>query len=791
MKSQKSEDRSPKFSLTSDFRLPTSDLNFFYPVRRNLTLLLSLLTFVNSHGQTPVGSWSDHLTYNTARSVAVGIGQVFASTGSSILVYDKEYAELRKMSRINGLTETGISTIEWSEENKTLVIAYATTNIDLVKDNVIFNIPDISRKFISGRKEINKVRTLGKYAYLACSFGIVVLDLIKREIYDTWKPGAATGNNEVWDITIGDGNIYAATSSGVWSADINNSGLSYFGNWTLMNNLPQPAGKYSLIIYTDHGLYVNLTDPLSPGDIIYNIEGGTSILSYLPGVINKSFDQAPSGFTASSESSLRYFKNGILFNSISSYSWGPANISQGIATNSDFWIADNNSGLVLGKNFTDFSALTLPGPITNNAYSITSLNGKTMISGGGTDVSWNNQARPFQISIHENNKWTPLLNNPVIDAMRVLIDPDNVNHYFVSSWGYGLLEYENNEVVNHYNYTNSPLQTIIAGRPYVRVCGMAMDKDKNLWITQTEVQGTIKVLKPDGSWIVNPITLEGLSIGDIIIAKNGYKWVILPRGHGLFVLDDNDTPEKFDDDRSKRMLVEDSENKVIPFVYSLAEDLDGNIWVGTDQGPLVYYNPDKVFDNDMKAFRIKVPRNDGTGTADYLLNSEVITAIAIDGANNKWMGTNSSGAYHVSADGITRLNSYNETNSPILSNSIISLAVDNKTGDIWLGTSKGIQSVRGVATKAGEQFSNVYTFPNPVREDYSGNVTITGLMRDSEIRITDISGNLVFETVSQGGQASWDLKTYNGKRVATGVYLVFCASSDGSQSAVTKMLVIR
>jgi hypothetical protein len=375
--------------------------------------------------------------------------------------------------------------------------------------------------------------------------------------------------------------------------------------------------------------------------------------------------------------------------------------------------------------------------------------------------------------------------------MRVLIDPDNDNHYFVSTWGNGLLEYENNELKNHYTNTNSPLQTIIAGAPYVRICGLAMDKEKNLWITQTEVQGTIKVLKTDGSWIVNPITIEGTTIGDITIAKNGYKWIVLPKGNGLLILDDNNTPEIFSDDRYKRMLVEDNEKKVISAVFSLAEDLDGYIWVGTDQGPLIYYNPEKVFDNDLKAFRIKIPRNDGSGLADYLLNTEVITSIAVDGANRKWLGTNSSGVYHLSPDGTTRLRNYNETNSPILSNSIVSLAVDNKTGEVWLGTSKGIQSVRGEATTGGEIFSKVYTFPNPVREDYNGNVTITGLMRDSQIRITDISGNLVYETESAGGQASWDLKTYNGKRVATGVYLVFCASSDGSQSAVTKMLVIR
>ena len=293
------------------------------------------------------------------------------------------------------------------------------------------------------------------------------------------------------------------------------------------------------------------------------------------------------------------------------------------------------------------------------------------------------------------------------------------------------------------------------------------------------------------SWITNPVTIDAPTIGDIIISRNGYKWIILPRGFGLFVLDDNNTPEDRTDDRSKKMLIEDTENNIISFVYSIAEDLDGNIWVGTDQGPFVYYNPEKVFDDNLKANRIKIPRNDGSGLVDYMLRYETITAIAIDGANRKWLGTYSSGAYHLSPDGTILLKNYNEQNSPLLSNSIVSLALDNKTGDVWFGTSKGIQSVRGNTTTGEEKFTNVYTFPNPVREDFTGDVTITGLMKDSEIRITDISGNLVYETVSDGGQATWDLKTYNGRRVATGVYLVFCASSDGSQAFVTKMLVIK
>jgi hypothetical protein len=753
--------------------------------------IISLVTLL-VNGQTPVGSWSDHLIYNTVDCIAAGTNEVFASTGSSLLIYNKGFAELKKMSRINGLSETGISTIGWSEENKTLIIAYSSTNVDLLINNIIYNIPDIFRKYIGGRKVINRIRSSGKYAYLACSFGIVVLDLDKKEIYDTWKPGTGSEINEVWDISFGNGKVYAATEAGVYSADNTSQGLSYFGNWHLLDLLPSPYGRYTSIIFSGSRLYVNLSNLISGGDQVFSIDNTSSLFSFTPGVFNKSFDVSESGFTISSGTSARYYSlTGSLIKTISSYNWGVPNISQAVVNNGEIWLADINSGLVRSENFSEFSALTLPGPISNNAFSITSLNGKTVICGGATDASWNNQGKPLQVSIFESNNWSSLQSSTIIDPMRALLDPENPNHMFVSTWGGGLLEYDNDNMIKQFTESNSPLQTIIPGRPYVRICGLAMDKSKNLWLTQTEVPGSIKVLKPDGTWIINPLTIDAPTIGDIIITQTGQKWIVLPRGYGLFILDDNKTPEVFSDDRYKKLLVHDSENQPISFVYSIAEDLDGNIWVGTDQGPVIYYNPEKVFDSDLKASRIKIPRNDGTDLADIMLKTETITTIAVDGANRKWLGTSSSGAYLLSPDGTTQIKSFNEQNSPLFSNSIVSLSVDNKTGDVWFGTSKGIQSYRGNATSGEEKFTKVYTFPNPVREDFQGNITIKGLIRDSQIRITDISGNLVYELVSDGGEATWDLKTYNGRRVATGVYLIFCASKDGSQTYVTKMLVIK
>jgi hypothetical protein len=761
-------------------------------MKRLFILDCLLFIFLYCTGQTPVGTWSDHLTYNTAKSLAVGSKDVYASTGSSIMVFNREFNELRKLSRINGLTETGISTIAWSEENEALIIGYSSTNLDLVLKNTIYNIPDISRKYIPGKKEINRIRTNGNYAYLACSFGIVIIDLVRKEIHDTWKPGNGSENAEVWDIAFGNGKVYAATGMGLFYAGITDPGLSYFGNWSAETRLPDPDGKYTAVLFSGNRLFTNRSGQNFSGDSVYVIDSGFSLFSYEPGIFNRSFDPAPDGFTISSNSSLRYYSaNGILRKTISSYSWGSTDISMATADQENIWIADLGSGLVRVRQMTDFSELILPGPVSNNAVNITSVNGRTIICGGAVDASWNNLWRSLQVSVHENNSWNLISSETHFDAMRALIDPANSDHFFVSTWGTGLLEYDNNQLINNYTDANSPLQTIIPGKPYVRICGMAMDKNRYLWITQTEVPGSIKILKPDGTWIVNPLTIGAPTIGDIIITKSGHKWIVLPRGNGLFILDDNGTPDNFVDDVYKKMLVTDSEDKVISSVFCIAEDLDGNIWVGTDQGPVIYYNPGKVFGNDIKAFRIKIPRNDGSGLADYMLGTETITSISIDGANRKWLGTFSSGAYLLSPDGTSQIKNYNEENSPLFSNSIASVSVDGKSGNVWLATTKGILSVRGDAIAGTDEFADVFAFPNPVREDYFGKLTITGLMRDTQIRITDISGNLVFRTVSDGGEASWDLKTYNGSRVATGVYLVFCASSDGSRSCVIKVLVIK
>lgn len=756
-------------------------------MKKLFSITVSAFFMLNLNSQAPVGTWTDHLSYNTAVGIAGNPEIIYSSTGSSILVYEPGINEIRKLSPVNGLSETGISAFGWLEENKTLVIAYKSLNLDLVNGSKIETIPDIKNRFPTNKKKINRIRPGGDFAYLASGYGIIVADIKRKEIRDTWKPGQNNGDNEVFDLAFGNGMVYAATANGLWQADIENQGLAYPGNWQRVPGMPESL--CNLVIFSGGTLYCSVPGELS-GDIVYSINEGVSVFSQLPGTSNRSMDYAPGGFTISSSRSLRHYSSqGVLIREIDTYGWGQPDIFQAVISGNDILIADRYHGTILGKNMTSFTSLPVSGPASNKVEMITSDGNRTIICAGGTSGSWTGLKLPLMVSVHNGQKFENISSVVHTDAMRAAADPSNPSVFFVSSWGGGLFRYENNSSEKIYDSSNSPLQESGASGE-TRVLGLAFDRSGNLWVTQPDAPAKIKMLKPGGTWLTYPRNIDAPLAGDLISTSSGQLWIILPGGYGLFITDDKGTPDNFTDDITRRLTITDSDNKVINSVFALAEDLDGSIWAGTDQGPVIYHNPDGIFDGDVRGGRIKVPRNDGSGLADYMLGTETITAIAVDGANRKWLGTQGSGAFLLSADGTRLLKIYNSSNSPLLSDSIASIAINQTAGEVWFGTSEGAVSVRETATIGKETFRNVYSFPNPVREDFTGNVTITGLMRDTEVKITDISGNLVNEMTSEGGQASWDLSTYNGRRVRSGVYLVFCAAGDGSESCVTRILVI-
>lgn len=765
-------------------------------MRRLLSaIVISCLTLPH-HGQGPVGSWKDQLSYSSSLSLAVGDDKVFSSAGAAVLVYDIPSRSTSSVSRVTGLNETLVNAVAWCEEEETLIIVYRNTSVDLLRKGIVTNIPDIKNKYIPGLKEIYGVTVAGSKAMLSGSFGIVVLDIRGRYVADTWRPGSDGEVNAVAATAILGDRVYATTATGIFSAPLFRPGLSYFGNWERLEGLPSPGSSYNGIAAAGTALFISKPGSASSADSLFRIIPGenATLIHTSPGGSMRSVSATGNSICLATSSTLRMFSGqGTLQREITGYGPAAANPVTAAITGQTLWIADASSGLVSTDDYATYVSHTLPGPYTNNVADIHFAGDNFYVTGGTVDNAWGNVYRPLQVFTGTGDRWrsTILYQPEDRDAMRVIADPEDASHYFVSSWGNGLYEFREGDMVMNYNQENSPLSSIIPGENFTRICGLAYDREGNLWMTQSGVPGILKALTADGNWISTTLSLGVPVAGDMVIDRNGFIWVTLPRGYGLLVYDPAGTPETLTDDRYLRLQVTDTEGHVMNNIFSVSTDNDGSIWLGTDMGPAVFYNPGKAFTGELKATRIKIPRNDGSGLADYLLGTETVTSICVDGANRKWFGTMSSGAWLMSDDAREELIHFNSSNSPLLSDNIAKINVNPVTGEVWFGTSEGIISFRGDATAGKEDFSSIYVFPNPVREDFEGVVTVTGLVENSSVKITDISGNLVYETTSTGGQATWDLRNYRSERVTTGVYLVFCSNEDGSLAKVTKMLVIR
>lgn len=300
-------------------------------------------------------------------------------------------------------------------------------------------------------------------------------------------------------------------------------------------------------------------------------------------------------------------------------------------------------------------------------------------------------------------------------------------------------------------------------------------------------------MKDGDQWIgfTLPIVNEN-DLGQIIVDRWGQKWVQMRYGNmnpnALLVFNDGGTPENPADDQQK-LLNSAVGSGAIPGnnVFAMAEDLKGAIWIGTEKGVAVFYAPEDVFSGrNFDAQRILVTQG---AYVQYLLENETVTAIAIDGANRKWVGTDRGGVFLFSEDGTKQIYHFTMSTSPLLSDRITSLAI-SKDGEVFIGTDKGVISFRSTATPANDTFGDVYAFPNPVKPDYEGYIAVKGLVSNAQVRITDVNGVAVYSTRAEGGQAVWDGKNFDGRKVRTGVYLVFASNDDGTERVVTKILFV-
>ena len=793
-----------------------------YKIMNTLTRLLctslaTCLIIPTLLSQTAIGEWRDHLTYRKAVAVTEGNGIAFCATESAVFSHDPLSGEINRLNTVNALNDVGISTIAWNDTLSALLVGYANGNLDMIKGNRTINLPDIKQSNIIGDKAIYTIESVGYKAYLCCGFGVVVIDLFNEEVIETWFVGPGGSQLVVRDLAIYNDSIYLATSAGLYVADVNNVNLTAFTSWRKNQSIGNlPNGPFDNVEVYDNKLVLNHNSSIDDSDTLYYTSDQINWIqvSTLVGNRNKKLQAAEGFLTVTHRFSVDMLAPDLsILNSVFSFDGDGAFPSDGVrSVDGRFLVADTRYGLVRSSGGSNAERIFPNGPATIDARRMYSSGGALFVATGGVEGNWTNNFDKHGVFHYQDGSWAettnetePLMLNPpnnyggaVVDIMAVTVDPDDADHAWATSWDEGLLEFRNRELVNIFNHTNSALQqadTTVwgANNGIVRMAGVDYDDDGNLWMTNSEIDRPIAVYTEDGSWYSfdpGSILNNNRLVADILVASNGYKWVIRPRNNGLLVFDDNGTISNEGDDDYQVLTAQEGQGGLPSLdVLSIAEDPDGEIWVGTNKGIGVFYDPEAIFNgSDFDAQQILIEQD---GNIQILLETESVTAITVDGAGRKWIGTATSGVFLVSEDGTEQVHHFTRENSPLPGNSISSIAIDEISGEVFIGTEYGILSYRSDATESIFPSDCASVFPNPVHEGYTGPIAITGLTKDSDVRITDTAGNIVYRTTSLGGQAIWPGTNMKGERVSSGVYLAFSVDPFGLENCSTKILVIR
>ncbi len=764
--------------------------------------------------QVGPGVWQDHLSNDHCNSVTKFGSKIYSSYQNGLIRFDEKDKEIETLNKINGLNDVGIRLLRANSYNNKLLVIYNNCNIDVIDASEnIKNYSDFKLKSLSGKKIVNEVTFHNQLAYLACGFGIVVFDTEKHEIKDTYFIGPNATNLEVYQVALNDSLIFAATPNGMYQSNYKTKALNNFNNWKL-DTLTLPKGVYSGVVNVNGTILSAFSqakrdNTIKNQDTLYTHNGSSGWQRY-------------GSVEANGNVILRLYSFGGMFAYVNEYSiliknisddglvehinsfngavnYGTINdvyIGKDFSQNISYWQADQLNGLfqTYGKHpYFPQNKIKRSGTKSNSTSNIDVFEGTVAVSPSFISITGGFNGVRDGINIYKNNEWSylPTLDSdgiPLLDVTSVLIDRKDPTKLWVCSWFYGVLEFKNNKLISIKNSTVTPNFPSIyppENRGEPRCSGLSMDKDGNVWFTHSDQPNFLGVIKKGG--VYQNYNFGAARFSRItFVDKNNYVWILHEREGGITVLNHNNfgTPET-------KYLTKDIGNGNLESnsVFSIAQDKDGKIWVGTAAGIKVFYNPTNIFTKnaDIDAQPIKIVQD---GNVELLLGKEIVTSIVIDGANNKWVGTAQSGVYCFNPDGQKQIHHFTAENSPLYSNSIIDINYDEVSGDIFIGTEIGIQSYRSTIVEGSEDLSQVIAYPNPVRPNYQGTVLVKGLIDNSVVKITDIYGNMVWETKSTGGQIEWPITTLAGKRVVSGVYTVYCSTTDGELSTMTKILVV-
>ena len=757
---------------------------------------------MNLSAQIGTGEWRLHVPNKSGIDVVAGENVVYTAFENGLMEYDIATSEISLWTDVNALSDITLTCLEYYKAKSALYIGYENGNLDKITNNTVTNIPAIRLAQVSGSKRINRIVEYQNYIYVATGFSVVKIDPIKDEVRDTYYP--TNGEVPILDLSFRNDSIFALTSKKMYRGFLKSPSLADPSQWIVDTRLPviSSVDEYKDIEMINDQLFVFYDREIYAADSIYQIKNSGLVLVNDP---NFAY-QLNSLENLDGKLALNITGGVIIYNpDFSTYAaekyifYSDLGANNSYFYNNTYWIADNINGLTKYDNSVR-TIIAFEGPKKKNFYAMDCKKGKLLIAGGGLsghmmtynltcihdfeDEKWGIK------DIYNQNMW---FGKNAWDFLSVSVNPVDTKKSAMGSFSDVALSLctDGNQVSEVFTPTNSPLEPTI-WNTQAMITDLQYDTQGNLWIANSYCLTPLKVYTKDNVW--QSINLgngtANKSIYQIAIDYNGYKWISVG-GVGLVALNDNKTITVLTDDKIK--VINSGENSgALPSneITALAVDFDNEIWIGTDNGFAILYNSANVFDaaaGSYNAQRIKV---DVDGNIEYLLGNTFITDIEVDGANRKWLGSENAGMFLLSADGSEILLNFTAENSPLISNNIIDMEFDHSTGELFIATDKGLVSYRTDASYEDASYSNVKVFPNPVKPEFSGPITIQGIMYDSDIHVTDVAGNVVYKTTSNGGTATWNGKTMEGERVKSGVYLFWTAPNVGKGRNVGKVVVI-
>ncbi|MBT1704562.1 two-component regulator propeller domain-containing protein [Chryseosolibacter indicus] len=724
---------------------------------------LFCLTINHTKAQTdiPVGTWRMHLSFNNIKAIAQGSDRVYAASDVAVLIFDRTDNSLDTYTKLSGLTGAGITDIAYNENTNQLIIAYEDGNLDLIKENEVVNFTRLrDLNTIVGSKRINHITISNRIAYLSTDYGVVLLDLNNNEVKETWRDLGSQGTNlSIFKSIIYKDSISLATSKGVLIGSLKNNLLDY-NNWKRIDSGELADTVHSIATF-NNTLFIGIN---GKGLYQYNNQAfvNTGLLNDIKFL---ALEGAEENLAITGSQKLWLLNKNNQLQQIANDNL-PSPQKAIIDQHGYYWIADAKNGLVsnISGTFTSF----LPnGPTITSAFRLKHINNRLYALSGGYTSLGIPLGNDGHINYFENGQWK-LSSLPLTDVTDIA---DLSNTTFTASYGSGISA-ETSSGSTIYNNTNSPLQNINPDGKGIYITALE-NSSQGVFVANYGAASPIHLLKQDNTWnsyIVN----YALGRYPLRVASDfsSNLWMAIdPRQGGGIIVLNTQTGENI-------WLNESAGSGGLPSraVRSLALDREGNIWVGTNSGIAYFYS--------QKADAVKPVFENR-----FLLRDEIITAIAIDGGNRKWIGTQQ-GAWLFNPTGESLVHRFTTENSPLPSNHISDISINHQTGEVFFSTDKGIISYRSDATVAEVKPDNIKIFPNPVTPEFSGTVGITGLSENASVKITDVSGKLVWQVQANGGTATWNVRDYKGRRAATGVYLVFASKDDGSESMVGKIAVI-